>query len=285
MEKRVLVVDDEATIVDGLLSLLEVENIEAAGAWDCDGALAMLSELFYPVIVADLRLHSEAEGRRLLEAIRERTPKSRVMVLTGYATPQVEDDLLASGVSIVLRKPSTSEVILDAISALLEEIEREAGVGEIDVEQLYLTLRPKLRSIPQKRFGLSPQVAEDVVHDAWLLFLRKRGLIREAAPWLAGTVANLSRQQIDRRVRKREAPDGEALVAAMTDYRGASITDVIAIREALDQTDDRARTLCSLIAIEGYSYEEVSAATGIPLGSVGPLYIRAKKKIREILSN
>jgi RNA polymerase sigma factor (sigma-70 family) len=285
MEKRVLVVDDEAMIVDGLLSLLELENIEAAGAWDCDGAVAMISELFYPVILADLRLHTEAEGLRLLAAIRERTPESRVVVLTGYATPQVEEDLLASGVALVLRKPSTGDVIIDAINALLEEIEREAGIGEIDVEQLYLTLRHRLYAIPQKRFGLSPQVAEDVVHDAWLLFLRKRGLIRDVGPWLAGTVANLSRQQIDRRVRKREAPDGEDLVAAMPDHRGGSITDAIAIREALHRTDDRARTLCSLIAMEGFSYEEVSAATGIPLGSVGPLYIRAKKKIREILAN
>jgi RNA polymerase sigma factor (sigma-70 family) len=156
---------------------------------------------------------------------------------------------------------------------------------EINVEELYLTLHHKLHAIPQKRFGLSLQTAEDVVNDAWLLFLHKRGFIREAGPWLAGTVTNLSRQQIGKRIRKREATDSEALLAAEADHRGGNITDAIAIREALDRMDDRGRTLCSLIAIDGFSYEEVSAATGIPIGSVGPLYIRAKKKIRQILAN
>lgn len=153
------------------------------------------------------------------------------------------------------------------------------------IEELYLTLRHRLHAIPQKRFGLPSHVAEDVVHDAWLLFLHKRGLIREAGPWLAGTVANLSRQQIGQRIRKREAADGEELIAAEADQRSGNITDAIAIREALDQTDDRGRTLCSLIALHGFSYEEVSAVTGIPIGSVGPLYIRAKNKIRKILAN
>ena len=283
MEKRVLVVDDEAIIVEGLLSMLEVENIDAAGAWDCDGALAMLSDVYYPVILADLRLHTEEEGLRLLDGIRDRAPRSRVVVLTGYATPQVEEELLERGVAMVLRKPTPADVIMDVINALLDEIEREAGSGEIDVDELYHTLKHRLHAIPQKRFGLSPQAAEDVVHDAWLLFLRKRGIIREAGPWLAGTVANLSRQQIDSHIRKRGVSDSEAVIAAIPDRRGGNLTDRIAIREALDQTDDRARMLCSLIAMDGYSYEEVSAATGIPIGSVGPLYIRAKKKMRDLL--
>src|SRR5205085_6183050 len=129
-------------------------------------------------------------------------------------------------------KPAPDSVIIEAVQALLEEIEREAGDGETDLERLYLSLRQKLCAIPRKRFGLSPQEAEDVLHDAWLLFLRKRGLIRAARPWLAGTVANLSRQQIDRRVRKRETFDEEA-IAVIADPRGGSITDAIAIRDAL----------------------------------------------------
>jgi DNA-directed RNA polymerase specialized sigma24 family protein len=38
--------------------------------------------------------------------------------------------------------------------------------------------------------------------------------------------------------------------------------------------------LCELIGLEQCSYEEVSAAAGLPLGSIGPLYIRAKNKLR-----
>jgi DNA-directed RNA polymerase specialized sigma24 family protein len=48
--------------------------------------------------------------------------------------------------------------------------------------------------------------------------------------------------------------------------------------------DERTRALCNLIAIEQRSYDEVSHTLNIPLGSVGPFYIRAKKKMRAVLS-
>ena len=38
-----------------------------------------------------------------------------------------------------------------------------------------------------------------------------------------------------------------------------------------------------LIAVEGLRYDEVSDALHIPIGSVGPLYMRAKKKMRDVL--
>lgn len=284
MDRRVLVVDDEPMIVNGVTMMLGLENIESAKALDFDGAVAALAVLFYPVIIADLRLRTEAEGRRLLATIRESTPESRVVVLTAYATPEVEAALLAGGVSMVLHKPASSDAILDAVNALLEELEIAAGSGEVDLEALYVTLHRKLVSIPQRRFGLSRQSAEDVVQDAWLLFLHKRGLVRNAGPWLAGAVANLSRQQLDRHVRKRET-SGDELMEVMPDTRGGNLTDRIAVRQALEQVDESARKLCSLIAIDGLSYEDVSAVSGIPLGSVGPLYLRAKKKMRNILAH
>jgi len=288
MERRVLVVDDEALMVESVMMMLDHEKIEAASASDYDGAVELLDDRFFPVIVSDLRLHSEEEGLRLIDAIRERTPRSRVVVLTGNTSPAVEDDLLRRGVALVLHKPAMSAVMIEAVVALLDEIEREAGATGLGaagtIEDLYDLLGRKLHGIARRRFGLSPQAAEDVVQDAWLLFLRKRGFIREAAPWLAGTVANLSRQQIDRIVRKRETSDDDALVA-LPDRRGGSLTDRIALRDALARTDDRTRLLCSMIGLDGCSYDEVSAATGIPLGSVGPLYIRAKKKLRDLLVN
>jgi DNA-directed RNA polymerase specialized sigma24 family protein len=44
--------------------------------------------------------------------------------------------------------------------------------------------------------------------------------------------------------------------------------------------DDQSRDLCRLIAIEGYAYDEVSARMNLPLGSIGPMYLRAKSKMR-----
>jgi len=286
MNKRVLVVDDECLIVEGLTAWLQYECWEPAGADSRTSAVAMMEETFYPIVVTDLCLETEEEGLALVDHVLNSSRGSRVVVLSGYVTPDVEEDLLRRGVSLVLQKPALCEVITEAINALLVEMEREAGDDEnLDLEELYLKVRRRLYSIPTRRFRLSADRAEDVIQEAWLLFLQKRGLIRSATPWLAGTVANLSRQNIARSVRRRETMDDEGIAVIVDPRTSSDATAVIALRTALDHLDDRGRALCELIGLEGLSYDEVSARLHLPLGSIGPLYIRAKQKLRKALSH
>jgi len=280
MERRVLVVDDEELIVEGLTLLFAFERIESAGACDRQSAMARLAEAAYPVIVTDLCLETNDEGFALIDEIRRLTPASRIVMMTGYATPEIEAEALRRGVSLVLRKPAAGEEILAAVNELLEEVERAAAAQEtLNLEELYLNARRLLHSIPMRKYGLSADEAEDVVQEAWLLFLQKRGFIASARAWLAGTVVNLCRQQIDRSRRRNTEPLDEAfaLPVARNEVR------ILATRQALQRVDARARKLCTMIVIEGRSYDEVSASTGLPLGSIGPLFIRAKKSMRKVM--
>jgi RNA polymerase sigma factor (sigma-70 family) len=281
MAGRVLIVDDEEAIVEGLLSLLQCEAIESRGAFDRLGAELLMEGTFYSVIVADLRLHSEAEGLELLDAIRRISPRSRVLTLTGFATLELENEVLRRGSTRVMRKPAKAEAILGAIADLLAEVEKLAAAQEtLDLEQLHLGMRKLLHSIPRKRYGLSADEAEEVVQQAWLLFLEKRDLIRTARPWLIGTVANLCKRQIGASMRRRETFVSDDVLAELPDTNVVSFDDNIALRQALGSLTEESRALCILIAIKGYAYDEVSAITGLPLGSIGPMYIRAKSKMR-----
>jgi RNA polymerase sigma factor (sigma-70 family) len=281
MAGRVLVVDDEQTIVEGLLGLLEYEKIESWGAFDRISAESLMAETFYSVIVADLRLHTEAEGLELLDGIRRISPRSRVLTLTGFATPEMEGEVLRRGSTRVMRKPAIGDAIVAAIADLLAEVERMAAAQEtLDLERLHLGLRNLLHSIPRKRYGLTAHEAEEVVQQAWLLFLEKRDLIRTARPWLIGTVANLCKRQIGAAKRQRETFVQDDALAELADPRAASSDNHIALREALSLLSKQSRDLCILIAIKGYAYDEVSRITGLPIGSIGPMYIRAKSKMR-----
>jgi RNA polymerase sigma factor (sigma-70 family) len=282
MSKRVLVVDDEAAIVEGLMLLLEADEIESAGAYDRLSAESLMTGTFYPVVVADLRLHSDAEGLELLDSIRRISPRSRTVTLTGFCTPELEVEVLRRGSVMIIRKPAEGAEILAAIADLLAEVEKLAGEQEtLDLEQLHLGLRKLMHSIPRKRYGLTSDEAEEVVQEAWLLFLEKRDLIRMARPWLLGTVANLCKRQIGHSVRRRESFVGEEALAALPEIRVERADGGIALSQALAMLDEQSRALCTLIAIEGYAYDEVSALMGIPIGSIGPMYIRAKSKMRQ----
>jgi len=285
MKPRVLVVDDEQTIVLGLTSLLELEDIESAGAFDRLSAEAMMKGTFYSVILADVRLHTEAEGLELLDDIQRISPRSRVLSMTAYATPELEREVRARGSSSVIRKPATDGQILGAIIDVLAEIERLAAEETVlDLAQVQVQTRKILFSIAQRRYGLMLEEAEDVVQEAWLLFMERRGIIRSARGWLAGTVANLCRRHIDRSVRSRKRFVDDEGIENRTDGQAGGPESGIAVRQALASLDANSRDLCTLIGIEGYAYEEVSSRTGLPLGSVGPMYMRAKKKLRLALA-
>jgi RNA polymerase sigma factor (sigma-70 family) len=281
MKPRVLVVDDERPIVVGLTDLLAMEDIESAGAFDRLSAEAMMTGTFYSVILADIRLHTEAEGLELLDDIHRLSPRSRVLSMTGYATPEIEREVLARGSSSVIRKPARSGEIVAAITEMLAEIETLAAEQAVlDLAQLQIQTRKILFSIARRRYGLMMEEAEDVVQEAWLLFLERRGMIQSASGWLAGTVANLCRRHIDRSVRSRKKFAGDDAIENMADGHGGGPESGIAVRQAMAGLDASSRTLCTLIAIEGYAYEEVSSRTGLPLGSIGPMYMRAKRKLR-----
>jgi DNA-directed RNA polymerase specialized sigma24 family protein len=280
MSGRVLVVDDEESIVAGLLCLLDNEEIESSGALDRLSAESLMEGSFYSVIVADLRLDTEAEGLQLLDDIRRISPRSRVVTLTGFSTPELDQEVLRRGSLMVIRKPAEGTEILAVIADLLAEVENlAAGQDALDLEQLHLGMRKLLHSIPLKGYGLTTVEAEDVVQQAWLLFLEKRGLIRMARQWLIGTVANLCKRQIERSRRSRQRFLGDAALAGLVQIH-AEPSVAIAAWQALAVLDKQSRSLCVLIAIEGYAYGEVSALMGLPLGSIGPMYIRAKSKMR-----
>jgi RNA polymerase sigma factor (sigma-70 family) len=286
MERRVLVVDDEETILAGVTWLLECEQLETAAASDRASAVAMLDGAFFPVVVADLCLHTREEGLAVIDHVLRSSPRSKIIVFTAYATSETEEQLLGRGVSLVLQKPAAGDTLVEAVQALLAEIENEAPPDQpVDLETLYLTVRRRLYDISRRRFHLSHDRAEDVVHEAWLLFLQKRSYVRSVGPWLSGVVANLSRQQLDQVKRRRETPADDLPLETLVEPLRIDDAGRLALEQALGRIDESARTLCRLIAIEGLSYAEASAETGLPLGSIGPTLLRAKRKLRELLSH
>jgi CheY-like chemotaxis protein len=80
MKSKVLTVDDDALVVDGLTMLLQLEDIDSAGASDRLSAQALMSGTFHPGIIADVRLRTANEGLKLLDQIRRVSPSSCVLI-------------------------------------------------------------------------------------------------------------------------------------------------------------------------------------------------------------
>ena len=280
---RILIVDDETPLAEALSSLFELENIGAVVAGDRATAERLMVEEHFAVVLADVRLRSEEDGLMLLDSIRKLSPDSKIATMTGYATPALERQLRSLGARQVIYKPIEFDELLRIIRELLgDDADDTTSVEQLDLDALYGDLRAVLHSLPIRRFGLASEDAEDVVQQAWCLFLEKRDAIRQPRAWLSGTVANLCRQRLTDR--HRMVPSEAAVFEEIADTRNESSDAVLIIRTALRQADERTRQLCSLIGLENLSYEEVSERLGIPVGSVGPLYIRAKSRLRRLIA-
>lgn len=281
MKPRVLVVDDDEAVVDGLTSLLCIEDIESAGACDLLSARAMFTGTFYPVIVADVHLHTEAQGLELLDQIRALSPNSRVLSITGFSTPELERELRQRGSTATMCKPASGAEILAAVTDLLARVaDVVEAAAAADLEALHAGVEKVLYAIATRKYRLSSDQAEDVVQQAWLLFLEKRSLIESAPAWLAGTVTNLCRRQIHGSMRSRETFIDVSAIEDVADGSRPAPERSLALAQVLSGLDEASRNICRLIALEGHEYSEVSLLTGVPLGSIGPMYLRAKNKMR-----
>jgi RNA polymerase sigma factor (sigma-70 family) len=277
---RILIVDDDPMIAEAVSAVLYEYELEADLALDRVTAEAMLADTFFPVVLADLRLRSEEEGFLLLDSIRRISPRSRVASMTGYATPDIEARLHELGARLVLHKPIGNEELVAVMREMLAEVERaEEACGEANLEQVYETTISTLQAISRGRYRFPAEDAEELIQETWCLFLEKRRSIRTPKAWLSGTIANLCKQEIERRTRER-ARSHEMIEPSIEETHDATI----AVRQGLAKLDARSRMLCEQIGLEQRSYEEVSASAGLPIGSIGPLYMRAKTRLRHAVA-
>jgi RNA polymerase sigma factor (sigma-70 family) len=138
------------------------------------------------------------------------------------------------------------------------------------------------------------QVADDLVAETFLTAFAKRDRYDlsypDARPWLYGIATNLinqHRREEWRQDRIRQAAAVEPEVPGHADRVAADVT-AQAMRSLLDealaalQAGDRDVLL--LIAWEQLTYQEVSRALAIPVGTVRSRLHRARTKLRQILA-
>src|ERR1035437_4132260 len=90
--QRVLVVDDEFSILFAYRKLIETEGFEVDTCDNLIEAMAMIRNRTYLAIITDLRLEGSdnEDGIELLHLIREIQPDTRVIVATGYGSEELK---------------------------------------------------------------------------------------------------------------------------------------------------------------------------------------------------
>lgn len=118
--RKVLVVDDDPVVGKSFDRVLSGRGYAVVTASDGDEALRKIAAEEYDVVFTDIRMPG-MDGIAVAERIRDRQPWLPVVIVSGYATAANEARARAAGVSAVLHKPLSPEMIEgSARDALLE---------------------------------------------------------------------------------------------------------------------------------------------------------------------
>jgi len=111
---RILLCEDEVTIVVTLRDALEERGHQVEHAGDTDSALAALERGTPEVVLTDIRLPG-AGGMAILQRAVELDPARPVVVMTGYATVDQAVEAMRVGAANYVAKPFRNESILSLI--------------------------------------------------------------------------------------------------------------------------------------------------------------------------
>jgi DNA-binding NtrC family response regulator len=101
---RILVVDDEEIARRNLSHVLEREGYQVDCAQDGAGALALLAENPYQLLLTDLRMPG-IDGLELLRQTKSRWPETEVVMITAHANASSAVEAMSSGAFYYVEKP------------------------------------------------------------------------------------------------------------------------------------------------------------------------------------
>jgi CheY-like chemotaxis protein len=127
---RVLVVDDDTVFRDQLAELLSEEGHQVAVAGSVPKALEWLGQEEADVVLTDLKMPRHS-GLELLKEVRGRWPRTRVVLITGFATVDTALEAMKSGAFDYVRKPFRIEQLRETLSLVQQQQEFESPSGGV----------------------------------------------------------------------------------------------------------------------------------------------------------
>jgi DNA-binding response OmpR family regulator len=126
MDRKILIVDDEAPIREWLTDVFTEQGYEPYPAENAQEAMQIFNREGIYVIVLDLKLFG-MNGLELCKKIRKSRPLAIVYAMTGWGALFEVEECREAGFDDYFMKPMDTDVILRAVADAFAKIERWRG--------------------------------------------------------------------------------------------------------------------------------------------------------------
>lgn len=143
---KVLIVDDDENIRNTMKAILEDEGYIVDLAATGNEAVEKTQKAAYNIALLDIRL-PDMEGIELLKLMKDYTPRTRKIMVTGYPSIQNAITALNKNADAYLIKPVNIEKLLNTVKEQLQLQEEERQFSEEKVAE-FIETRVKEISTP-----------------------------------------------------------------------------------------------------------------------------------------
>lgn len=154
--KRILIVEDDVRMLTGLSKMLSKDGYLIETTNDGREAIKKARE-GYDLIITDLKMPG-VDGMEVLAKVKGISPRTNIIMITGYATVENAIEALKKGARDYICKPFDPQELRDSVRMALDDMEYENST---------------LRSMPK---GVFTQEELDAVMDALKSSFRRRVL-------------------------------------------------------------------------------------------------------------
>jgi len=147
---RLLFVDDEEIIAEGLVELVQnqsLEGLEVCCAYSASDALAIMRQLRVDIVITDIEMPL-MNGLELQKEIRKMWPQCKVIILTGYDEFAYAHEAIRNQSFDYLLKTESDEVIIQTIKKALQQLS-----SQHELEQLIASAKMSKAETPPDNEG------------------------------------------------------------------------------------------------------------------------------------
>jgi two-component system response regulator HydG len=178
MKKKLLIIDDERSIVESLTRALMGQEFELSSRLEPEKALEMIKEIIPQVVISDLKM-PKMDGLELLGKIKEFNAGIQVVMITGHGTIDDAVTAMKKGAYDFIPKPFNKQEIIAIVNRAFEK----AALLE---ENFILKEKLKRNDVPafdmgkSRAFrGLLDRAAQAAASDATILIMGESGTGKE----------------------------------------------------------------------------------------------------------
>lgn len=166
MKKRVLIVDDEPSIIEVIQEMIEKSDLECSclTAKSVDEAIKIIESDRLDAIITDLVMPGRS-GLDLLKAGGQREPKIPVIVISGYGDKDMISKVWKLGAAEFLDKPISSKRLLASLKNILQLENQQITPSRLETVRVTLMMEQKLLDRTKRAAAMVDKPIEQWIMD------------------------------------------------------------------------------------------------------------------------